>query len=57
MENHATAGLAWKYDGPLLAIGLAGYAAAAVIFALEQTVLHSAETESEEHQKLVGAVN
>jgi len=33
MENDATRGLAWRYDGTLVTIGLAGYAAAAVIFA------------------------
>jgi len=32
IRNDATRGLAWRYDGILLAIGLAGYAAAAVIF-------------------------
>jgi len=32
IHNDATRGLAWQYDGILLAIGLAGYAAAAVVF-------------------------
>jgi hypothetical protein len=33
LGDEATRGLAWRYDGTLLLIGLCGYAAAAVVFA------------------------